>query len=170
MNNSFSPQQISGTSNLDANLISRQYKLNLMADFMRVKYENLKLKQSEIANKLGLSSSTLQRYRNDTIMLSPYRINPNNTNKRTKKFKNTNFANNSHREQDLKRPQMTSNEPVKNKKSKLKGGDPNDDNTTQGSILIEQAFSQKKSCQLLCRIRDFQHIQLYLYQSIFKRI
>ena len=63
MNNTFSLQQISKTSNLDANLISRQYKLNLMADFMRVNYENPKLKQSEIANKLGLSSSTLQRYR-----------------------------------------------------------------------------------------------------------
>ena len=37
---------------------------------------------------------------------------------------------------------MTSNnEPVKNKKNKLKGGDPNIDSATQGSILIEQAFS-----------------------------
>ena len=33
MNNTFSLQQIQKTSNLDANLISRQYKLNLMADF-----------------------------------------------------------------------------------------------------------------------------------------
>ena len=78
-----------------------------MADFMRVKYENPKLKQSEIANQLGLSSSTLQRYRNDIDMLSPYRINPN---KRTKKASNTSFDNNSHRDLDLKRPQMTSND------------------------------------------------------------
>ena len=81
MNNSFSLQQISRTGNLDSNLISRQYKLNLMADFMRVKYENPKMKQSEIASQLGYSTSTLQRYRNDINMLSPYRINPNNTNK-----------------------------------------------------------------------------------------
>ena len=108
MNNSFSLQQIQKTSNLDANLISRQYKLNLMADFMRVKYENPKIKQSEIANNLGVSSSTLQRYRNDIDMLSPYRINPNNTNKRTKKVKNTDFDNNSHHDADVKRPQMTS--------------------------------------------------------------
>ena len=81
MNNTFSLQQISRTSNLVAILISRQYKLNLMADFMRVKNENPKLKQSEIANKLGLSSSTLQRYRNDINMLSPYGIQPNITNK-----------------------------------------------------------------------------------------
>ena len=110
MNNNFSLQQIQKTSNLDANLISRQYKLNLMADLMQVKYENQKSKQSEIANQLGLSSSTLQRYRNDINMLSPYRINPNNTNKRTKKASNTNFDNNSHTNHDVKRPEMTSND------------------------------------------------------------
>ena len=58
-----------------------------MADFMRVKYENPKTKKSEIANHLGVSSSTLQRYRNDINMLSPYRIIPNNINKGSKKFK-----------------------------------------------------------------------------------
>ena len=61
MNNSFSLQQIQKTRNLVANLISRQNKLNLMADFMRVKYENPKLKQFEIASHLGYSSSTIQR-------------------------------------------------------------------------------------------------------------
>ena len=101
MNNSFSLQQIQKTSNLDANLISRQYKLNLMADFMRVIYENPKVKQYEIANQLDLSSSTLQRYRNDIIMLSPYKIHPTKTNKRKKKTSNTKFDNNSHREHDL---------------------------------------------------------------------
>ena len=129
MNNSFTLQQIQKTSNLDANLISRQYKLNLMADFMRVKYENPKMKQSEIANQLGKSASTLQSYRNEINMLSPYRIQPNNTKKRSKKVKKTDFDNNSHDEADVKRPQMTSNdlkttssETVKNKKNKLKGG------------------------------------------------
>ena len=61
MNNTFSPQQITRTGNLDSNLISRQYKLNLMADFMRIKNKNRKLKQCEIANQLSYSSSTLQR-------------------------------------------------------------------------------------------------------------
>ena len=60
MNISFSPQQRSKTGNLDSNLISRQYKLNLMADFMRVKFENPKLKQTEIANQLGYSTSILK--------------------------------------------------------------------------------------------------------------
>ena len=58
MNNTFSVQQISSTSNLDANLISRQYKLNLMADFMRMKIENPKLKQSQITNQLVLYKDT----------------------------------------------------------------------------------------------------------------
>ena len=40
MNNTFSLQQRSGASNPDANLISRQYKQNPMADSMRVKDEN----------------------------------------------------------------------------------------------------------------------------------
>ena len=136
MNNGVSLQQIQKTGNLDPNLISRQYKLNLMADFMRLKYENPKMKQSEIANQLNLSSSTIQRYRSGINMLSPYRINPNNTNKRTKKVENTNFDNDSQPNHDDKRPQMTSNElkgpqpiseshhevkPVKSK-NKLKGG------------------------------------------------
>ena len=80
MNNNFSLQQISRTGNLDANLISRQHKLNLMADFMRIKYENPRMKHSEIANQTNLSSSTLQRYRNDINMPSLYRIQTNNTN------------------------------------------------------------------------------------------
>ena len=110
MINSFSLQQILKTSNLESNLISRQYKLNLMADFMRIKFENPKLKQSEIANQLGDSTSTLQRYRYDVNMFSPYRIQPNNSNKRTKKVKYTNFDNNFHHDCDIKRPRMTSND------------------------------------------------------------
>ena len=62
MNSTFSLQQISRNSNLDANLISRQYKLNVMADFMGTKHRNPNMKQSEIANQLDYSSSTFQRY------------------------------------------------------------------------------------------------------------
>ena len=43
-------------------------------------------------------------------MLSPYRTNANKTNKRTKKFKNTSFDNDSQPNHDNKRPQMTSND------------------------------------------------------------
>ena len=43
-------------------------------------------------------------------MLSPYRINPNHTKKRSKKAKNTDFDDNPHHETNVKRPQMTSND------------------------------------------------------------
>ena len=129
MNNTTSLNEINKTANMNPNLLTRHYKLKLMNDFMHIKYQNPKLKQSEISNQLGLSSSTVQRYRNDINMLSPYRSQSNNTNTRRKKAKNTNFDSNSHHETDDERPQMTSkdfkttsNEPVKNKKYKLKGG------------------------------------------------
>ena len=135
MNNSFSLQQIQKTSNLDANLISRQYKLDLMADFMKVKYENPRMRQSEIANQLGMSSSTLQRYRNDINMLSSYRISPNNTKKRSKKVKIDDIG-------DLKRPQMTSNDSKTtlnetDKKNKVKGG------AIQENIEINEHYLDK---------------------------
>ena len=78
MINTVSLQQISRAGILDSNLKSRDYKLNLIAVSMRIKYENPKLKQSGIANHLGYSSSTLQRYRNDISKVSPYRFQPNN--------------------------------------------------------------------------------------------
>ena len=110
INNTFSLQQISRASNLDSILISRHYKLNLMADFMRMKYEDPKLKQSQIANQLSYSTRNLQRYRSSINGLSPYRIQSNNTNKRTKKVSNTILDNNAHRDHDLKRPRLSSND------------------------------------------------------------
>ena len=43
-------------------------------------------------------------------MLSPYRIHPNNANKRVRMGKITNFDNNSDRVSDIKKTQMTSND------------------------------------------------------------
>ena len=114
MKNTPSLNKINKTANMDPNLLTRHYKLKLMNDFMHLKYQNPQMKQSEIANHLNMSSSTLQRYRNDISMMSPYGINPNNVKKRPKKAKIVYIS-------DLKRPQMTSNESNKNKKN-LKGG------------------------------------------------
>ena len=83
-------------------------------------------------------------------MLSPYRINPNNTNKRSKKVKNTDLDNNSHNEADFKRPQMTSNDfkrsqltsnenskKTKTNKNNLKGG------SVQENIEISEHYLDK---------------------------
>ena len=76
--NTPSLNEINKTANMDPNLIAKFYKLELMNDFMNIKNQNPKLKQSEIASQLDMSPSTIQRHRNDINMLSPYRINPNN--------------------------------------------------------------------------------------------
>ena len=68
---------------------------------MEIKSMNPNLGQDQIAKKLGCSSSTLQRYRNDINMLSPYRI-PANSQKRKQKISNP--------EHDLEMLQMTSND------------------------------------------------------------
>ena len=104
-----------------------------MAGFMRIEYENPKLKHSEIADQLGYSSATPQRYRNDINMLSPYRIQPNNTNKRTKKASNNNFDNNSRRDPDSKRPQVTSND-LKTTKTNTKSNRKNKNILQAGSM------------------------------------
>ena len=101
--NTPSLNEINKTANMDPNLIAKHYKLKLMNDFMNIKYLNPKLKQSEIASQLDMSTSTIQRHRNDINMLSAYRINPNNVKKRSKKAKIDDNC-------DLKRLQMTSND------------------------------------------------------------
>ena len=121
MNNTPSLNEINKTANMDPNLLTRHYKLKLMNDFMHIKYQNPKMKQSEIANNLNMSSSTLQRYRNDINMLSPYRINPNNIKKRPKKAKIDDNG-------DLKRPQLTSNDKKTRSKNVLKAGSLQEEN------------------------------------------
>ena len=137
--------EINKTANMDPNLLTRHYKLKLMNDFMYIKYQNPQMKQSDIANHLNMSCSTLQRYRNDINMLSPYRINPNNNKKRPKKSLNTDFDNKSQHEVDVKRLQMTSNDlkrpqSTSNKtktKNILKGG------SVQENVEINEHYLDK---------------------------
>ena len=115
MNNTPSLNEINKTASMDPNSITRFYQLKLMNDFMNVKYQNPKKRQSEIASQLKVSTS-IQRQRNDTNMNSPYRINQNNVKKRTKKDKKDEIADHKGGVDDLDRPQKTSNE----KKNKIK--------------------------------------------------
>ena len=74
-----------------------------MARFLEIKAINPKLKQSEVAKELVFSSSFFKRSRNDKNMLPFYRT-PSNTNKRKRKVSKT--------EQEHKRSQMSSNDPL----------------------------------------------------------
>ena len=103
MNNTPSLNEINKNSTMDPNMLTKYYKLKLMNDFMNIKYQNPKLTQSEISFQLNMSPSTIQRYRDDINMISPYRISPNNVKKQQKKAKINN-------NDDLKRPQLTSND------------------------------------------------------------
>ena len=116
MNNTPSLNEINKNSTMNPNMLTKYYKLKLMNDFMNIKYQNPKMTQSEISSQLKMSSSTIQRYRNDINMISPYRINPNNIKKQQKKTK---IGKNN----DLKRPQLTLNElktTSNDKKNKIK--------------------------------------------------
>ena len=154
MNNTFSLEQMAKTGHLNADLILRQHKLKKMAKFKEIKSINPKLKQPERAKELAISTSTLQRYRRGIILHSPYRIiQSSKTNTRKQKTSN-------HTEHDLKMTsndlkmtsndlKKTSNKPVKIKRTKLKGGNPNINNATHRNILIEPAFCLIKWQSLL---------------------
>ena len=128
MNNTPSLNEINKNSTMDPNMLTKYYKLKLMNDFMNIKYQNPRMTQSEISSQLNMSSFTIKRYRNDINMLSPYRINPNNTKKRSKKAKIDDIG-------DPKRAQMTSNDlkttsndKKTRSKNNLKGGSVQEDN------------------------------------------
>ena len=103
MNNTSSLNEIIKNSTMNPNMLTKYYKLKIMNDFMNIKYQNPKMTQSEISSQLNMSPSTIQTYRNDINMISPYRINSNNVKKQQKKTKIDNNG-------DLKGPQMTSND------------------------------------------------------------
>ena len=142
MKNTPSLNEINKTANMDPNLLTRHYKLKLMNDFMHIKYQNPKMKQSEITDDLKMSFSTLQRYRNDINMLSPYRINRNNVKKRPKKaeiYDNGDLKRPQMTSNDIKRPQSTSNENSKKTRAKnnLHGG------CIQQNIEIDKHYLDK---------------------------
>ena len=128
MNNTPSLNEINKNSTMDPNMLTKYYKLKLMNDFMNIKYQNPRMTQSEISSQLNMSSSTIKRYRNDINMLSPYRNNPNNVKKRSKKAKIDDIG-------DPKRAQLTSNDlkttsndKKTRSKNNLKGGSVQEDN------------------------------------------
>ena len=129
MNNTPSLNEINENSTMNPNMLTKYYKLKLMNDVMNIKYQNPKMTQSQISSQLNMSPSTIQRYRNDINMISPYRNNPNNVKKQQKKTKIDNNG-------DLKRPHLTSNDlktTSNDKKTKSK-------NVLKAGSLHEEGF------------------------------
>ena len=135
--NTPSLNEINKNSAMDPNMLTKYYKFKLMNDFMNIKYQNPKLTQSEISSHLNMSSSTIKRYRNDINMLSPYRISPNNVKKRSKKAKIDNNDEPKRHQMTSNDVKTTSNETVKNKKNKMKGG------AMQDNIEINEHYLDK---------------------------
>ena len=143
--NTPSLSEINKISNMNPNLITKHYKLKLMNDFMNIKYQNPKMTQSEISNPLGMSSSTLQRYRNDINMISPYRNNPKNVKKQQKKTKINDNG-------DLKRPNLTSidlkttsNDKKIRSKNVLKAGSVQEDNIESNEHYLDKILKNNKT-------------------------
>ena len=108
------------TGDLNADLITRQYKLDKVARFMEMKSNDPKLRQSEIA-KVKFSSSSTQRVRRELNMQSPYRLQPSLKTNYTRKQNTPNLYVVILTSNDLKRPQMTSNDlkPTSNEAVKI---------------------------------------------------
>ena len=67
-------QEISKKRYLDANLILRQYKLDLISRFMEKKSITPNLTQNFSGKELGNSDSTLKRFRYDIKRKSPHKF------------------------------------------------------------------------------------------------
>ena len=128
MNNTPSLNEINKNSAMDPNMLTKYYKLKLMNDFMNIKYQNPRMTQSEISSQLNMSSSTIKRYRNDINMLSPYRNNPNNVKKRSKKAKIDDIGEPKRAQLTSNDLKTTSNDKKTRSKNNLKGGSVQEDN------------------------------------------
>ena len=147
MNNTFSLEKQAKTDDLNADLIMRQYKLDKMAKFLEINSINPKLKQSEIAKELEISTSTIQRYRRKINMLSPYRVSQSSN---TRKQKTSN-----HTQHDLKATsndlKMTSNDLKTTSKDPVKERGINQKVVTLVVfVLVEKIFLNKLFCRTKC--------------------
>ena len=149
MNNTFSLEQIAKSGDLNAGLITKQYKLDKKTKFKKIQSVNPKSKQSEKAKELQISSSTLQCYRREINLLSPYKI-PPSSNTLTKKQKSSNPSEHdtkmSSNDLKLTSKDVNENEKLVSEKVKskiLRGGDANDDSAKNEQILLNNFFLPK---------------------------
>ena len=132
MNKRFSYDNMIKSRSIEPSDIIRTFKLDCCCDFMEEKYNNPKLTQKEICNRLQFSDRTIRRYRDDIKKDSPYRINYNK--KKTPKQK-----------LDTKTENISKSDT--NKKSRnnvIKGGNISDIHTISGKELIDHTFESDK--------------------------
>ena len=127
MNKRFSYDNMIKSRSIEPSDIIRTFKLDRCCDFMEEKYNNPRLTQKEICNRLQFTDRTIRRYRDDIKMDSPYRIN-NNKKKKPKQS-----------------PSSTTTENKKAKNNAIKGGNVSDTHTISGRELIDQAFQDDKA-------------------------
>ena len=151
MSNKFTIDQLSKSQTIDPNSINRLYKINMMLNFMEIRSNIPKMKQSQICKQLGTSDSTIKRYRDDIQMDSPYKR-KNYKKKKPNQSSDTTTENTSI-------SQQTTNESVKNKiiekriknrlKNEIKGGNISDTHTITGKELIDHGFESDKANSIL---------------------
>ena len=73
--NNFTIDMAATSENLNWNSVLRLYKQNMMLNFMNIKSNLPRLTQKQICNPLGVSDSTIRRYRDVNNMDSPYNRN-----------------------------------------------------------------------------------------------
>ena len=144
MNNTPSLNEVNKNSAMDPNMLTKYYKLKLMNDFMNIKYQNPKMTQSEISSQLNMSSSTIKRYRNDINMLSPYRINPNNTKKRPKKAKIDDNGEPKRAQLTSNDLKITSNDKKTRSKNVLKAGSVQEDNIEFSEHYLDKILKKQE--------------------------
>ena len=133
MNKRFSYDKMIKSRSIEPSDILRTFKLN-RCFFLEEKYDNPRLTQNEICNRLQFSDRTIRPYRDDIKMDSPYRI--NNNNKKSPKQKPSTVTENISKS-------------VTNKKSKnnvIKGGNIH---TISGREFIDHAFESDKTDSVL---------------------
>ena len=64
---------ISQNSEMDANLLNKNFKLRQAAIFNTLREANPQITSKDLARQMGTSTTTLQRIRKDLNMASPYR-------------------------------------------------------------------------------------------------
>ena len=124
MNKRFSYDNMIKSRSIEPSDLIRTFKLDRCCDFLEENYNNPKLTQKEICNRLQFSDRTIRRYRDDIKMDSTYRI--KNNKMKTPKQKPSTITENISKS-------------VTNKKSKnnvMKGGNISDIHTISGKEFI----------------------------------